>query len=155
MKLSLVLVVVSFSMSDARGQNADSNSATAFPIAVETFADELTLSTQPESGWRGGWVLSGRAPAVRARTSPAELTDFGAQIRGTKDRNNPLRRQLMEPFDGPELFVRFLISYGEDSIDKAPQTDGEFFVMWLDSADGGDTSIYSGGVPNIGIHVDG
>lgn len=61
----------------------------------------------------------------------------------------------MQPFDGSELFVRFLISYDEDSIDKAPQTDGEFFVMWLDSADGGDASTHSGGVPNIGIHVDG
>jgi hypothetical protein len=151
----LVVAVVSLFQDDARGQTANSDSTTALPIAVESFAGELSLPTQLSSGWSGAWVLSETASAVRAKTSPAELTDFGAQIRGTKDRNNPLRRQLVEPFDGSELFIRFLISYDEASIDKAPQADGEFVVLWLDSADGGDTSTHSGGVPNIGIHVDG
>jgi len=159
MKLCLVVAVVSPCLDEARGQTASSNFAAAAPaaqpIAVESFARELSHPTQLDSGWQGGWVLSETAPAVLAKISPAELTDFGAQIRGTKGRNNPLRRQLAEPFDGPELFVRFLVTYDEDSIDKAPQSDGEFFVLWLDSADGGDTSTHSGGVPNIGIHVDG
>jgi len=155
MKWCLVVASVSLCLDDARAQTASSGPATALPIAVESFAGELSLPPQPDSGWSGVWVLSETAPAVLAKTNPAGLTDFGAQIRGTKDRNNPLRRQLAEPFDGPELFVRYLISYDEDSIDKAPQADGEFFVLWLDSADGGDTSTHSGGVPNIGIHVDG
>ncbi len=121
----------------------------------ESFVAELTASPADSSGWRGPWVVSHKLPAVRERISPAELTDFGAQIAGTKSRNNPLRRQLAEPFDGTELFVRFLVTYAAASIDTAPKSDGEFFVLWLDSVDGGDESTHSGGVPNIGIHVDG
>lgn len=157
-RLALAIVVVLVTVLDcsnvAHGQSTNSKERIASPIAIETFSNELSSTDSQNSDWNGAWTLSAKAPAVRARNSPAELTDFGAVIRGTKDRNNPLRRQLDEPFDGAELFVRFLISYDEESIDKAPQSDGEFFVLWLDSVDGGDTATHSSGVPNIGLHVD-
>tara|TARA_R110002072_G_scaffold303099_1_gene493429 strand:+ start:140101 stop:143418 length:3318 start_codon:yes stop_codon:yes gene_type:complete len=150
----VLLIAIAFCRHDARGQSARPESQVALPIAVESFVEDLSETGSNETGWSGDWVLSRTAPAIRKRTSPAELTDFGAEICGTKDRNNPLRRQLSKPFDGAELFVRFLISYDELSIDKVPQSDGEFFVLWLDSVDGGDSATHSSGVPNIGLHVD-
>ena len=136
-------------------QPNETKRSTVLPIVSEPFVTELSADPEPASGWRGPWIVSQKSPAVRVRTSPAELTDFGARVQGTKSRNNPLRRQLAKPFDGTELFVRFLISYDAGSIDTAPKSDGEFIVLWMDSADGGDESTHSGGVPNIGIHVDG
>ena len=150
----ILLTVIAFCQHETRGQFTRSDSQVARPIAVESFVQEFSSTASNDAGWSRDWVLSRTAPALRARTSPAELTDFGAEIRGTKERNNPLRRQLSKPFDGAELFVRFLISYDDKSIDKAPQSDGEFFVLWLDSEDGGDTATHSSGVPNIGLHVD-
>ena len=149
------LVVSAANVNDASGQSNGTQSSIALPIVSESFVVELSTVPESGSGWRGPWIVSQKSPAVRERTSPAELTDFGARVHGTKSRNNPLRRQLSKPFDGTELFVRFLISYDAASIDTAPKSDGEFFVLWLDSADGGDESTHSGGVPNIGIHVDG
>jgi hypothetical protein len=81
-------------------------------------------------------------------------------IRGTGDRNNPLRRQLSDSFTGQELFVHFRLEYdtrGLDaaSLDAPTKGDGEFFVLWLDAIDGGDRAMHHGGVPNVGVHVDG
>jgi hypothetical protein len=149
------VIVLATGSNNAYCQTREADSSTALPIVSEAFVAELSAALETNSRWLGPWLVSQKSPAVRARISPAELTDFGAQIHGTKSRNNPLRRQLSRPFDGTELFVRFSIRYDEDSIDTAPNSDGEFFVLWLDSADGGDTSTHSGGVPNIGIHVDG
>ncbi len=69
-------------------------------------------------------------------------------IEGTGGRSNPLRRKLARPFAGEELFVRFRLRYDAQSID-----DSEFFVLWLDEAEGGESATHSGGVPNLGIHV--
>src|SRR5690606_12796586 len=75
------------------------------------------------------------------------------EIRGTGKRQNPLRRPLPEPFDGDTLFVRFRLTYAAETIDAPPSKDGEFFVLWLDASQGGESATHSGGVPNLGIHV--
>ena len=86
------------------------------------------------------WKLSALRPAVLAK-------DGGVMMQGTLDRNNPLRRELSQPFRGAELFVRFQFRY------DPPEDDGEFFVMWLDRLDGGDRAVHAENVPNIGVHV--
>src|SRR6056297_3790766 len=53
-------------------------------------------------------------------------------ISGTESRNNPLRRKLIPPRADDELFVRFRLRYEADSIDRPPEDEGEFFVLWLD-----------------------
>ncbi len=90
------------------------------------------------------WRQSGIAPA---------LVSF--EIRGTGNRNNPIRRELKEPFEGEELFAKFRVRYAADSIDQPGEGNGEFFVFWFDVAEGGDTATHSSGIPNIGIHVAG
>lgn len=75
------------------------------------------------------------------------------EIRGTGNRNNPLRWRLDKPFRGSELLVQFQFRYDADSVDTPAEGDGEFFVLWLDETDGGDRATHSGGVPNLGIHV--
>ena len=77
------------------------------------------------------------------------------EINGTDSRNNPLRRQLESPFTGDELFVRYRIHYAAESLDTPADDEGEFFVLWLDQAEGNDGSTHSGNVPNVGLHVDG
>ncbi len=77
------------------------------------------------------------------------------RISGTGTRNNPLRRPLQPARDGDELFVRFRLRYQAESIDLPEQGDGEFFVLWLDSSEGGDGSPHAANVPNVGLHVDG
>ncbi|MEZ5944438.1 MAG: PSD1 and planctomycete cytochrome C domain-containing protein [Planctomycetaceae bacterium] len=74
-------------------------------------------------------------------------------VSGTGDRNNPLRRQFDEPFDGDELFVRMRLRYDAKTLDTPVDGDGEFFVLWLDSVEGTPGSTHSAGVPNIGIHT--
>lgn len=86
------------------------------------------------------WKLSDIRPAVIAEGG-------GVMIQGTLDRNNPLRRELAQPFRGAEMFVRFQFRY------DPPEDDGEFFVMWLDRLDGGDRAVHAENVPNIGVHV--
>ena len=153
--LFVCLVVFTAYSNDASGQSNETKKLTALPIVSESFVTELSAGPEPTSGWRGPWIVSQKSPVVRERNSPAELTDFGVRVHGTKSRNNPMRRKLAKAFDGPELFVRFIVTYDAGSIDTVPKSDGEFFVLWLDSVDGGDESTHSGGVPNIGIHVDG
>ncbi len=75
------------------------------------------------------------------------------EIRGSGRRQNPLRLQFAAPLDGETLFVRFRVTYLAATIDSPPKGDGEFFVLWLDSSQGGDGSTHSGGIPNLGIHV--
>lgn len=77
------------------------------------------------------------------------------EINGTDSRNNPVRQQLRKPFSGDELFVRYRICYDADTIDTPAEDEGEFFVLWLDQAEGGEAATHSGGVPNLGIHVSG
>lgn len=113
------------------------------------------------AGWKSSWLYSRDTPArevSRTLTWPPDkvsLSDGHAvEINGTGERNNPLRRQLGEPFVGDELFVRFLLQYDADSIDTTTDGDGEFFVLWLDEVAGNDRSTHSTGVPNIGLHIE-
>ena len=78
------------------------------------------------------------------------------QITGTGTRNNPLRQQLNKPYSGKELFVRFRLRYDAGSIDLPNKDDrnGEFFVLWLDDAEGNESSSHASNVPNVGLHVD-
>ena len=76
------------------------------------------------------------------------------EIEGTGDRQNPIRRTFASPFSGDTLFVRFRLRYEASSIDSAASGDGEFFVLWLDQVEGSGSSTHSGGIPNLGIHVD-
>lgn len=77
------------------------------------------------------------------------------EIRGTGGRSNPLRTALNEAFNGDALYVRFRLNYAAETIDTPTDGSGEFFVLWLDAAEGNDGSTHSNGVPNIGIHTDG
>lgn len=103
---------------------------------------EVKLSDSPPGlGWKSPWKLSAIRPAT------IQEAQDGVLIRGTDDRNNPLRRELAEPFRGGELFVRFHFRY------EPPKDDSEFFVLWLDRLDSGDRATHSENVPNIGVHV--
>jgi len=95
-------------------------------------------------------ALSGDDPVTdRAKARPF------FEIRGTEERQNPVRRALAKPHSGDTLFVRFRLRYAADTVDAPPDDEGEFVVLWLDRIEGNDASNHSGGVPNIGIHVDG
>ncbi len=108
-------------------------------VAGGSFATEQ--SAVQASGWKAEWKLS--------EIRPASISNEGTEaiIEGTGDRNNPLRRELAEPFRESRLFVRFSLRY------DPPEDEGEFFVMWLDRLDGGDEAVHSENVPNIGVHV--
>lgn len=95
-----------------------------------------------EQAFEGGWKKNASTSTV-------------FEINGTDSRNNPLRRKLAEPLSDDEVFVRFRLRYEADSIDTPLTDEGEFFVFWLDEAEGDDRSTHSGGVPNIGVHVSG
>lgn len=88
----------------------------------------------------GGWI-----------ESPPGSVRF--VLSGTEGRSNPLRKPLDEPYSGDELFVRYRLRYDATSIDAPPDDEGEFFVLWLDAVEGGDSATHSNGVPNFGIHV--
>ncbi len=111
-------------------------------------------------GWRGAWMPSRLRPAIIVdakfrREDTQRETDShrpGVLIQGTGDRSNPLRRELLEPFRGRELFVRFQFRYDANKAD-ASHGDPEFFVLWLDRLEGGDRSTHAANVPNIGVHV--
>lgn len=127
---------------------------TAGIVLTEAFAGSA-------DGGLTGWVAAQNSPGrvvERALVWPPESVNAGdgraLLIRGTGERNNPVRRELNEPFSGDELFVRFLIEYDAASLDTAQDGDGEFFVLWLDETGGGDTATHSGAIPNIGLHVD-
>lgn len=104
----------------------------------------LVVHLRAAVGFKDPWKQSGIAPAA-----------MSFEIRGTKGRNNPIRRQLQQPFHGEELFVRFSLRYGAEGVDRPGEGDGEFFVLWFDEEEGHDGSTHSGSVPNLGIHVRG
>jgi len=122
---------------------ADVRAASDVRIAEDGFTSGDTALQEPirGDGFKGGWKLSAQRTASMTEGKP------GVLIRGTGDRDNALRRELAEPFRGPELFVRFRLRY------EPPQDDSEFFVLWLDRLEGGDASTHSQNVPNIGVHV--
>ncbi|WP_294380587.1 PSD1 and planctomycete cytochrome C domain-containing protein [Prosthecobacter sp.] len=107
-------------------------------ISAHVGAEDRILEDSLDS--LDAWKLSAIRPAVLA-------PEGGVMIQGTLDRNNPLRRELAQPFRGAELFVRFQFRY------DPPEDEGEFFVMWLDRLDGGDRAVHAENVPNIGVHV--
>ena len=133
-------------------------------IAIETFDQTSFPLTQAGGGF--GWRESWKASRVLAAEAGAEFIDGNdpavespqsfAVIRGTGDRNNPIRRSLQEPVKRSEVFVAFDLRYRNDvGLSKAAEpapVDPEFFVLWLDRVDGGDRATHSQSVPNIGIH---
>ncbi len=115
------------------------------PIAHDSFnfsAGPLQ-SVDSGKGWKGPWKISAIRPAtfVEKEDLPTVV------IQGTGERNNPLRRELAEPFRDRELFVRFRFRY------DPPEDNSEFFVLWLDRLDGGDSATHGENVPNIGVHI--
>lgn len=121
-----------------------------YPRFVFTIAALVLLASMPhESGaqsptLKGEWTKS-KAGGVHETIS----------IRGTRNRNNPLRRQLAEPFTGDQLYVHFRLIYDVANLDSPAEGDGEFFVLWCDDKDGGDGAVHAGAAPNVGVHVDG
>ncbi|MCA9034118.1 MAG: hypothetical protein KDA91_03255, partial [Planctomycetaceae bacterium] len=85
-----------------------------------------------------------------------EITESFGRIRGTGDRNNPIRRPLEQPISREDFYIAFEIRYCSDAASetdsKSTAVDPEFFVLWLDRIDGGDQATHARGVPNIGIH---
>lgn len=110
------------------------------------------------------WIGLGRVSAqsstdqASSRLQPTWKTNGLAvrrfQIEGIGSRNNPLRTRISPAFGGEELFVRFRLRYDSASIDDTQSGNGEFFVLWLDAAEGHDASGHSAHIPNVGIHVD-
>ena len=102
-------------------------------------------------------TLHGAEPTLAPQWKSSRIT--GAEtvqiIRGTGDRNNPIRRALAQPFAGDTLFVRFRLRYDAASIDTPDKANGEFFVLWLDAVEGADNATHSNHIPNLGVHVAG
>ncbi len=108
-------------------------------------------------GWSGGWILSKQQPALfvvaQKKTADNEkqlVIQHEALIQGSVERNNPLRRELTETYQGQELFLRFRFRYAAD---ERLRDEGEFFVFWLDRYEGSDQAVHANHVPNIGVHV--
>ena len=106
------------------------------PIAHDSFnfsADPLR-SAESGKGWKGPWKTSAIRPAtlVEKEDLPTVV------IQGTGERNNPLRRELAEPFRDKELFVRFQFRY------DPPEDSSEFFVL---------TRSVDGPQPALGEHI--
>ncbi|QDV49701.1 PSD1 and planctomycete cytochrome C domain-containing protein [Gimesia fumaroli] len=111
---------------------------------------------QPGFGWKGGWVLSQRQPALfvdaKHKTSNEKHNAIAheALIQGSVQRNNPLRRELKQTYQDQELFLRFRFRYAADAKQR---DEGEFFVFWLDRYEGTDNAVHANHTPNIGVHV--
>lgn len=110
------------------------------PLLSLTASDRIA-EDGADVGWAGSWIFSKLRAPVTAPSQPGFL------LQGTGERNNPLRRELAEPFRGNEIFVRFRLVY------EPPDEASEFFVLWLDRLDGGDTAVHGDNIPNIGVHV--
>jgi len=127
--------------------------AEPFPLVSDRFDPSAELSagipsSQDINGWRGGWKLSQLAPA---KFEPAEEKPWpSVVIRGTGQRNNPLRRQLSRLYSEDEVFVGFRFVYEPPR--GLPKPDPEFFVLWLDRTEGSDQAVHNSGIPNIGVH---
>ncbi|MDB4678844.1 PSD1 and planctomycete cytochrome C domain-containing protein [Rhodopirellula sp.] len=76
-------------------------------------------------------------------------------INGTGGRHNALRRSIRSEHFPNKIFVRFKLLYRADSVDLPDTGNGEFFVLWFDSAEGNDDSPHANNVPNLGIHTNG
>ncbi|QDT65127.1 PSD1 and planctomycete cytochrome C domain-containing protein [Calycomorphotria hydatis] len=117
--------------------------------SADRIADALITSSinqrSPKAGaaygWAGPWKLSSDTPAIIEET---------VAIRGNGKRNNPLRRKLLQPFQGDSFFVAFQFRY-ELNHAEAPD-EPEFVVLWLDRLDGSDSSLHQN-VANIGVNL--
>lgn len=107
--------------------------------------------------WLSALLISGAGASTLPLENPSVSVNGNVstihEIRGTGQRQNPLRNKLKEPFDGDVLFVRFRLEYAAETVDTPKTDEGEFFVLWLDASEGGEGSTHSGGIPNIGVHV--
>ena len=119
--------------------------------------DQRGPKGQSGFGWKGGWVLSKQQPALfvdaKQKGTPngkQQTIQHEALIQGTAKRNNPLRRELEETYQGQELFLRFRFRYAAD---EKLRDQGEFFVFWLDRYEGSDQAVHASHIPNIGIHI--
>jgi hypothetical protein len=133
MKFPVFLAFLSFATATAQA-------APPLRIAADAL-DGTSLAAPSGRGWKSPWQTS------RLLAPLAEDDRPGLLLRGTGERNNPLRCELAEPYREAELFVRFRLLY------EPPEDTGEFFVLWLDRLDGGDTATHSDAAPNIGLHV--
>ena len=110
-------------------------------------------------GWNRPWQTSRFAVSEVVEATESGTTTLGSvsprdlSIRGTGERNNPLRRELLNPLTQKEVFVRFDLHYHGDAERDVSKVDPEFFVLWLDRLDGGDGSTHASNVPNIGVHI--
>lgn len=119
-------------------------------IAEDLFRSQSQLPGIQRGGWKHSPVLSSIRPGQLLNSEaslPGELL-----IHGTGGRNNPFRRELAQPLRNQPFFIRFQLCYAPQPAD-ATSIDPEFFVLWLDRNDGGDTAVHSTNVPNIGLHV--
>ncbi len=116
-------------------------------VAGDAFDGSGSAPGKSGYGWSAPWKLSA--------VSPASIVDVEGKgrdvlIKGTTERNNPMRRELAKPYRESELFVRFQFRYDPES---KGEDSSEFFVLWLDRLDGGDRATHGDHVPNIGVHV--
>lgn len=112
------------------------------PTIICALAASAPLASAALPAFADAWKKSSISPAAES-----------FEIRGTTGRNNPIRRRLVAPFHGDEIFVRFNLRYDAKSIDTPANGNGEFFIMWLDEEEGTDTDTHNGGIPNWGVHV--
>lgn len=134
-------------------------------LAADRFFPQHNFGRQvaddPLTGFARPWQLSQLRPAKLANSddplSASDPTSPNVLIGGTKNRNNPLRRELHKTFAGDELFVGFRFLYEANNTAEQSETaagsDPEFFVLWLDRTEGSDQAVHSTGIPNIGIHL--
>lgn len=125
-------------------------------IAIDSnhYSSGESVNTNLGDGWNGGWKLSNISPALSAgKTDNSDTAQPSILIKGTQQRNNPLRRNLEEPYREEELFVRFAFRYIADTQKDKDKDQGEFVVLWLDRFDGSDTAVHAYGIPNIGVHI--
>lgn len=151
----LVSCVLATSIRAAEAEPSKIPSPTPF-IAAEVFDYPLGGLREANRGigWKGPWQTSRIAPPilVSLKSTTASQAQRVLQIPGTGTRNNPLRRELGEPYSQKELFVRWEITYrGESKTSGA--IDPEFFVLWLDRLEGSDQATHASNVPNIGVHI--
>lgn len=145
--------------------SATSNPKSAAPIAFDAFEYAVGALRDSDSGngWKKEWKVSrSAAPNIvdgllRTVATSKQTTERVLEIRGTGARNNPLRRELVKPLSGREVFVRFDLQYLAEA--SEPQGSGpdavdpEFLVLWMDRLDGGDGATHAANVPNIGLHI--
>lgn len=125
------------------------------PSAEQRIAEDL-FQSQPElpgiqyGGWKNSPVSSAILPAEPRNDANTDSSLL--LIRGTGGRNNPYRRELATTVRDRTIYVRFWLRYAPAPAPPA-EFDPEFFVLWLDRIDGGDTAVHNNNTPNIGLHV--